>query len=109
MAGKNGMDCVKCGGVARPVNTSFQGTGISGWKCKKCGETYYDPVQAQRILLLHKLEHSELEAKLGRVKSNLILRIPRAVEEGLGLKEGEKIRLKVRNATELTLTTGREQ
>lgn len=103
---KKGMDCVKCGGLAQPAKTSFQGMKIGGWKCKKCGEVYYDPAQAQKILMLHKLEHEELEAKLGRVKSNLILRIPRAVEECLGLKEGEKIRLKVRNATELTLTTG---
>ncbi len=106
MTGKTkGMDCVKCGAMARPAKTSFQGIIIDGWKCAKCGEVYYDPGQAQRILLLHKLEHEELEAKLGRVKSNLILRIPRAVEAGLGLKEGEKIRLRVRNATELTLTT----
>ncbi|MFA5246359.1 MAG: hypothetical protein WC408_00525 [Candidatus Micrarchaeia archaeon] len=107
MAGKTkSMDCVKCGSKAKPAKTTFQGMSISGWKCAKCGEIYYDPAQAQRILVLHKLEHEELKAKLGRVKSNLILRIPKAVEECLGLKEGEKIRLKVRNSTEVTLTTG---
>ena len=65
---KKGMDCVNCGGLALPVESSFQGSKISGWKCVKCGEVYYDPIQAQRILLRHKLEHEELEAKLGRVK-----------------------------------------
>ena len=106
MAGKKkGMDCVKCGGRALPTKTSFQGIDIDGWKCARCGEVYYDPAQAQRILLLNRLVHEEIEAKLGKVRSNLILRIPKAVEEGLGLKEGEKIRLKVRNSTEVTLTT----
>lgn len=106
MSERKGMDCIKCGGLAKPIKTSFQGNEIDGWKCIKCREVYYDPKQAQRILLLHKLEHEDLQAKLGKIRSNLILRIPKAVEESLRLKEGGTVKLRIKNATELSLSTG---
>ena len=100
---KFGMKCVNCGRLATPAVLSFQGHEIDGWKCK-CGEEYFNPVQAEKILTLNKLMHGEIEAKLGRIKSNLILRIPKAVEAGMGLKEGETVKLKVKSRDELVLS-----
>jgi hypothetical protein len=89
-----GMDCIKCGKIANPARLKFQGYEIDGWKCK-CGERYYDPEQAQRILSLNKLKGEVVEVKLNKTRSNLILRIPKAFEQVLGLKEGKTIRLKI--------------
>lgn len=73
----------------------FNNYKIDGWKCS-CGEVYFDPKQAQRILLLNKLKKESIKVKLGRVRSNLILRVPKSVEEALGLKKGKEVNLKVK-------------
>lgn len=67
---------------------------VAGWQCS-CGEIYYDPEQAQRILLLNKLRKEQLCAKLGKIKSNLIIRVPRELESALRLKKGEDVIIKV--------------
>lgn len=67
---------------------------IDGWKCS-CGEIYFNPEQVQKILLLNKLKKETLRAKLGRIRSNLILRLPRDVETILNLHQGEEVLLKV--------------
>lgn len=67
---------------------------IDGWKCP-CGEIYYNPEQAQKILLLNKLKKEEIRAKLGKIRSNLILRLPKDIERALGLEKGEEVLIKV--------------
>ena len=89
-----GMKCVKCGRTAQPAKLSFQGFGIDGWKCP-CGEEYFDPSQAEQILSLNKLKRQAVEAKLGRIRSNLILRIPKAIEQALKLQTGELVKIRV--------------
>jgi hypothetical protein len=67
---------------------------IDGWKCS-CGEVYYEPEQAQRVLLLNKLKKEGVKAKLGRIRSNLILRVPKDVECAMQLEKGENVVIKV--------------
>jgi AbrB family looped-hinge helix DNA binding protein len=99
-----GMKCVKCGKTARPAKLRFQGQPIDGWKCK-CGESYFDPAQAQRILLLNKIKKEAFRVKVGKVRSNLIVRIPKKIAEALGLESGEEVTLKV-DGQEITIDTG---
>ena len=73
----------------------FNESVIDGWKCA-CGEIYYDPEQAQKILLLNKLQKENIRAKLGRIKTNLIVRVPKEVENALNLKKGEEVLIKVK-------------
>jgi hypothetical protein len=75
-------------------NMNFNGHKIDGWKCS-CGEIYYESAQAQRILLLNKLKNELIKAKLGRIKSNLILRMPKEIESALNLQEGEIVTIKL--------------
>ena len=56
-------------------------------------------MQAERILLMNKLKREAFQAKLGRIKSNLIVRIPKAMEQALGLKQGEEVTLKIKGKT----------
>ncbi len=91
---KEGMVCVSCGKMAEKAQLRFQGYDIDGWKCP-CGEEYFDPEQAHRFLLLNKVLNKEYEVKLGRIRSNLILRIPAELAEALDLEKGEKVRIKV--------------
>ena len=67
---------------------------IDGWKCA-CGEIYYKPEQAQKVLLLNKLKKESIRAKLGKIRSNLILRLPKDIETALDLEKGEDVLIKV--------------
>jgi hypothetical protein len=74
------MKCYKCKKSVKYVKEmKFNEYKIGGWACS-CGEKYYDPEQAQKILLLNKLKKESIRAKLGKVRSNLILRLPKDVE-----------------------------
>ena len=80
--------------MSRNESMSFNGYKITGWDCS-CGEKIFDGGAANRILLLNKLKTKAAKAKLGRIRTNLILRVPKAYEEVLHLKEGEEVELKI--------------
>ena len=75
-------------------NIEFNNHKIDGWKCS-CGEIYYNPEQAQKILLLNKLKKEAIKTKLGKIRSNLILRLPKDVENALNLRKGKEVLIKV--------------
>jgi len=41
--------------------------------------------------LFNKLKKEALKAKLGQIKSNLILRLPKDIETACGLRKGEEV------------------
>ena len=89
------MKCV-CGKIAKYTkNLKFNNQKIDGWKCHSCGEYYYNPIEAEKILLLNKLKNKEIKAKLGKIRSNLILRLPKDIEKVLNLENGEEVTLKL--------------
>jgi hypothetical protein len=90
---KNGMKC-PCGHMAvYRKNLRFNQYTLDGWKCKHCGEEYYNPLKAEQILLLNKLKKHKFRLKLSQVKSNLILRIPKDVGTALDLHKGDEVSL----------------
>lgn len=99
------MKCNKCEDIMKHTkNTEFNGYSIDGWKCG-CGEVYFNPEQAQKILLLNKLKKEEVKVKLGKIRSNLILRLPKAIETVLNLRKGEKVTLKIEGKALKILTS----
>jgi hypothetical protein len=73
---------------------SFNEYTVDAWTCL-CGEVYYDSEQAQKVLMRNKLKKQELRAKLGQIKSNLIIRIPKELESALQLKKGKEVKMKL--------------
>ncbi|MFH1650114.1 MAG: AbrB/MazE/SpoVT family DNA-binding domain-containing protein [Candidatus Woesearchaeota archaeon] len=89
------MKCHKCGkNMKYKKGIPFNGEYIDGFVCA-CGEIYFDPEQIERVLVANKLRKQKMKAKLGRNRSNLILRLPKDVEAVLGLKQGEEVELSV--------------
>ncbi len=101
---KEGMVCVTCGKTAKRAKLRFQGAEIDGWRCS-CGEEYFDPEQAQRVLLFNKILTKEYKIKLGQIRSNLIVRIPTELAEVLGLHKGEKVLLRADEEKKLHIET----
>ncbi len=69
---------------------------LDGYKCS-CGEIYYESDQAERILLLNKIKKMLYRVKLNKVKSNLILRIPKEVSDALDLRKGKQVTIAIKN------------
>ena len=89
------MKCHKCNKSMTYVKgIQFNEYKIDGWKCT-CGEIHYDPEQAQKVLLLNKLKKEVIRAKLGKIRSNLILRLPKDIETALDLEKGEDVLIKI--------------
>ena len=76
-----GMECIKCKKIAKTAKPKFQGYEIEGWKCE-CGEKYYDPEQAQRILTMNKMKDETIE-------------VLRLLSKILDLKEARPVKLRV--------------
>ena len=90
------MKCHRCSKEMKyQKGLKFNEYAIDGWKCS-CGEIYYNPEQAQGILLLNKLQKENIRAKLGKNKTNLIVRVPKEIENALHLKKGEEVIIKVK-------------
>lgn len=100
---KKGLKCL-CGKVAKEARLRFQGFEIDGWKCS-CGEEFFDPQQAEQILLLNKTMKEKFDVTVGKIRSNLIVRIPTEVQKALGLKKGEHLKLKVESKKKIALVT----
>ena len=97
------MKCQCKGNAEYAAHLKFNGFDIDGWVCKKCGEEYYNPEKAEKILLLNKLKKMKYHLKLSQVKSNLILRIPKEVGIALSLKKGEEVELALSDKNEIVL------
>jgi len=88
---KKGIIC-SCGKYAHYKNNlKFNGFDIEGWVCKHCGEVVHEPLKAEKILWLNKLQKQKFHLKLSQIKSNLVLRIPKQVSDVFGLKKGETV------------------
>ena len=98
-----GMKCI-CGKTANYAkNLKFNSYDIGGWKCDSCGEIYYDPEKAERILMLNKLKKHKYSLKLSQVKSNLVLRIPKEVSDLLNLRKGGEVEFSLKDTNEMII------
>lgn len=99
----NALKCV-CGKIAHyKKNMRFNKQDIDGWKCQNCGEVYYNPEKAEKILLLNKLKKHKFNLKLSKVKSNLILRIPKEVSDVLNLKKSQMVEFSLKDKNEIVI------
>ena len=89
-----GLKCTSCGKTAKAAKLRFQGRDINGWRCS-CGEEFFDPDEAQKILIFNKILKKRYEVKIGKIRSNLIIRIPTELADALTLQKGEKVTIKV--------------
>jgi len=98
------MKCFRCKKTMKYTkNLRLNRHKLDGWKCSSCGEEYYNPEKAEKILLLNKLRKHKFHLKLSQVKSNLILRIPKEVSEVLDLRKGETVEFSLKNTNEIVI------
>src|SRR3989338_6582025 len=83
--------------------TKFQGVDIDAFKNTKTGEEYFDPDQAEKILLFNKLKERIFTTIAGKIQSNIIIRLPVEVSTSLAIKKGEEVKIKIEDRHKLML------
>src|SRR4030042_1167710 len=97
-----GLKCV-CGKTAEyKKGIHFGKYKLDGWECRYCREVYFDPEQAQRILILNKLKNKSFKMKVNKVRSNQIIRLPKEIS--LILNNPKEINLRLINEKEAILS-----
>src|SRR3989338_6172952 len=88
------MKCNKDGKTMKFIKgIKFNEYSIDGWKCS-CGEIYYDPA-GTKSAAVEQTKKEVLKAKLGKIRSNLILRLPKDLEHAFSLEKGENVLIEV--------------
>lgn len=97
------MKCV-CGKTAKyKRGMHFGKHRIDGWECKYCKEVYFDPEQAQKILILNKLKNKGFRIKVNKVRSNQIIRLPKEIS--IVLNNPKEVNLRLINEKEVMIST----
>ncbi|MCS4542379.1 MAG: AbrB/MazE/SpoVT family DNA-binding domain-containing protein [Euryarchaeota archaeon] len=94
---KEKMKCVKCGGWAGETTLVIDGFRMRAWKCKKCGEEYLHPEDAEKALILNKYKRG-MKVKVGTLGESTIVRIPKELAHALGLEKGKEVEIKSKDA-----------
>jgi len=79
------LKCHRCGKWARPAKLRFEGYEVRGWRCA-CGEEYFHPDDAERLLLMNKARREKMQTKVSKVGNSYSVRIPKAIVDALKLK-----------------------
>jgi len=79
-----------CGGKTKKVQTTWKGFPVRAWKCERCNEEIFHPLDAQRALAIGKaIKNKEFDVKIRKVGKSLTMTIPRRLAEMFGLREGK--------------------
>lgn len=90
-----------CSGFFEEKTVEFEGFDVKGMKCNKCGEITFLPEQFKAVLALKELAKGiDSERKIIKIGNSLGFTLPKAVE-GLGLKIGQKIQVKLEDRKKL--------
>ena len=88
--------CVKCKGKTEQIKVNFKGHKIDAHKCKKCGEEYFEPKQAQRILEKRKQKFSRGKTEgIFPTLMEALEEISQTIERTVSVLENLDARLKV--------------
>jgi hypothetical protein len=55
----------------------LQGIRVRAWRCPKCKEEAFHPIDAQKALLISKLKKIGIEVKVGELKEGPYVRFPK--------------------------------
>lgn len=79
--------CAICGGKLKEHAEVSDGFPIKGWKCLKCGETFFPSSEMVRWEVL--TGRRKNARKIGKIGDSLAVRIPRALAKSLGINAGD--------------------
>ena len=79
--------CALCKGALKKHSEVSDSIRINGWKCMKCGETFFPSSEILRWEIL--TGRRKNVRKIGKIGDSLAVRIPKILAESFGIKEGD--------------------
>ncbi len=79
-----------CGGKTKKIKTTWKNIPIRAWKCIKCGEEIFHPLDADNAMKIAKaIENKEFSVKVRKVGKSFTISIPHKLAKFIKLHEGE--------------------
>jgi len=78
-----------CGGSTKKIETTWHGITVRAWKCKKCNEEIFHPLDAQKAMEIVKArENHALSVKVREVGKSLTITVPQSITELFNIHKG---------------------
>ncbi len=105
------MKCVMCNGGVKKGLVDYKEYGVSlgkftGFICKKCGETFFDSKEIDKIQSKSKqlgLFGLSKKSKVAQVGNSLAIRIPKEIAEFMHLKKEGEVRIAPKSKNEIVI------
>ncbi len=88
---KNEKIKCECGSWTKPQYFNLEGSKVRGSSCPKCGETYFNPEDANKALIYNRIKREILKGKVAKAGNSFVIRLPKKLIVALGLYVGEEI------------------
>ncbi len=92
-----------CGGVFEEKKVKTEGFLVDGLKCNMCGEITFSLQQFKKVFRFRQLaKEIDSTKKIVQIGNSIGLILPKGIEK-LGLKVGDKVKLKLENKKKMEL------
>ncbi len=82
--------CVLCKGELNPLKEQSEGIEIKGWKCAKCGETFFPSSEMLRWEVLTG-KRSDLARKVRKIGNSIAVTLPKKLVKEIGIHKDDYI------------------
>ena len=82
--------CALCKGELNPHKEESGGVEIKGWKCKKCGETFFLASEMMRWEVLTG-KRSDIARKARKIGNSIVVTIPKKLVKEIGIHKDDYI------------------
>jgi hypothetical protein len=87
----------QCGKWTEPKEFNIDGFKMRGSECSSCGETYFNPEDANQALIYNKIKNEVLTGKVAKSGNSIVVRLPKRLVEALNLTAGETVTISFEN------------
>ncbi len=96
----------QCGEWTKPKEFNIDGFKMRGSECLACGETYFNPEDANQALIYNKIKNEVLTGKVAKSGNSIVVRLPKRLVEALNLTAGETVTISFENPKTVKLVCG---
>jgi len=93
--------CPNCKVWMNRTIVRLQGIRVRAWRCPKCKEEAFHPIDTEKALLINKLKKQGIEVKVGELKDGPYVRFPKGLSSVI--RKGDTALIQAKNLEEFSV------